>query len=373
MRAMRKIFGWLFGMVAIVCIGASAFGFRDDLLRNNGALRFGAFVGPAALLILAITFAMACWSSWNQRSAARAWGIAASLVIISVPLLNMRLSHRHMTSTDLQMIVFGAFAFAAYVWPDPEREAADAQGDMSSSGNEADEDNKAPQSEPQCGRLGVLRAYALIVAAAVVLIAVLRSAHAPWGVVGAFLVLACVVALFGEQLIGPNEHVQISSPSFELRIQHRYRFEYEELSNLGFTLLFCYGETFPLRRLLLIYPAFLFLIMWLNREVGTLQSRARLLLGFPVFISSNRATYAQPMQLGVKFFTLFQDGTILLTKSFGGKAKYGPTVVVHRMRNASISYTWAEHQKQAQALEATGKQIDREVTFETFSNISRKA
>jgi len=75
----------------------------------------------------------------------------------------------------------------------------------------------------------------------------------------------------------------------------------------------------------------------------------------------------------MKFHTAFQDGTILMTKNFGGKTKYGPKVVAHILKNASISDTWAEHKKQIQTLEATGKQIDRQISFQTFSDISYEA
>jgi hypothetical protein len=43
------------------------------------------------------------------------------------------------------------------------------------------------------------------------------------------------------------------------------------------------------------------------------------------------------------------------------------------MRNSSTKDAWAEHQKQIQLLEATGKQIDRKISFEAFSFISREA
>jgi hypothetical protein len=43
------------------------------------------------------------------------------------------------------------------------------------------------------------------------------------------------------------------------------------------------------------------------------------------------------------------------------------------MKNASISDTWAEHQKQIQALETAGKQIDRQISFQAFSDISYEA
>lgn len=229
------------------------------------------------------------------------------------------------------------------------------------------------RSQPQPGKRGVLRAYALIVAVEVALIALLRAAHVSWGVVNALAILACIVVLFGSQLTGPPEHVQISSPAFEQRIQERYSSESSQLSKLGFTPLFFFGEAFPLIRLLLIYPAFVVLIMWLNREVLAIQNGSRLLFGFPVFNSPDGTTYAHPLQLGVKFHTRFEDGAILMTKSFGGKRKYGPAVVVHALRNASISDTWAEHRKQIQTLEVAGKQVDGQISFETYSNISRTA
>jgi hypothetical protein len=41
----------------------------------------------------------------------------------------------------------------------------------------------------------------------------------------------------------------------------------------------------------------------------------------------------------MKFHSAFQDGTILMTKNFGGKTKYGPRVVANITKNASISDT----------------------------------
>lgn len=203
--------------------------------------------------------------------------------------------------------------------------------------------------------------------------ALLWKLHLPWVALNVVIILGFIATLFGKQLTGPTEYVQISSPAFEQRVQNRYRSQSNQLSNLGFVPLFFYGEAFPLSRLLLIYPAFLFLIMWLNREVATIHNGSKLLFGFPVFNSSNKTTYAHPNQLGVKFHTLFQDGTILLTKSFGGKTRYGPTVVLHRVANASIGNTWAEHQKQIQGLEAAGKRVDSAMSFEAFTRISNEA
>lgn len=213
----------------------------------------------------------------------------------------------------------------------------------------------------------------MTIAMEVTLIALLWAVHVPWVVLNALVLLVFTLGLFGNRITGPTEYVQISSPEFEHRIQRRYQSESNQLSNLGFTPLFFFGEAVPLLRLLLIYPALLFLIMWLNREVGTIQNRSRVLFGFPVFNSSDRTTYAHPSQLGVKFHTLFQDGTILLTKSFGGKTNYGPTVVLHRVTSGDIGDAWTKHQRQIQLLEGTGKQVDPKISFEAFAGISHDA
>jgi hypothetical protein len=122
-------------------------------------------------------------------------------------------------------------------------------------------DNQGHQSEPQTGKRGVLRAYALIISVEVALFSLLWALHVPWKILSALTVLALIAALIGKQLIGPVEHVQISSPAFEHRIEDRYRTELNQLSNLGFKPLFLYGEAYPLFRLLLIYPAFLFCLV----------------------------------------------------------------------------------------------------------------
>jgi hypothetical protein len=220
---------------------------------------------------------------------------------------------------------------------------------------------------------GVLRAYALVFALEIAFVALLWELQVPFVISSAVLILALIAAFFGKYLTGPTEYVQISSPAFEDRIQIRYCSQSDQLLNSGFMPLFFYGEAFPLYRLLLIYPAFLFLIMWLNREVAGVHDGSKLMFGFPVFISSDQSTYAHPNQLGAKFHTLFRDGTILLTKSFGGKTKYGPTVVLHKVTNGRISDAWKEHQKQIQVLEATGKQVESEISFNAFARISHEA
>ncbi|MGA9672307.1 MAG: hypothetical protein WBQ94_24045 [Terracidiphilus sp.] len=226
---------------------------------------------------------------------------------------------------------------------------------------------------PRSGKSTVWRVYVLGLLGELALLALLRRAHVSWGVIQVLLLLFLVLALLGKHLTGLSEHIQISFPVFEQRIQNRYGPQSLQLTNLGFSPLFFYGEAFPLIRVLLVFPAILFLTMWLNGEVATFFGGSKLLFGYPVFISQNRTAYAYPSKLGMKFHTAFQDGTVLMTKNFGGKSGYGPPVIAHILRSASISNAWTAHQAQIKALEANGQRVVDEVSFQIFSEMSRNA
>ncbi|MFC5860970.1 hypothetical protein ACFPT7_01545 [Acidicapsa dinghuensis] len=221
--------------------------------------------------------------------------------------------------------------------------------------------------------MGIVRFLVLTVLLLGAFNALLQIAHVSGEVQIAILVLFWILSLFGKYLVGTVECIQIVSPGFERRIQHRYRSQLNQLRDLEFSPLFSHGEAFPLYRLLLIYPAFLFTIMVLNREVASIEDGSKLVFGYSILNSSDRTTYAHALQFGVKYHTLFQDDTILLTKNFGARKKYDSGVVLHMLKNGSISATWAEHQKQVQLLEATGKQINREINFQNYLKISRLA
>jgi hypothetical protein len=173
-------------------------------------------------------------------------------------------------------------------------------------------------------------------------------------------------------LFGTIEPVQICIPEFEQRIRTRYQSETGQLTSLGFDHLFFFGEAIPLIRLLLLFPALIVFQMWLKRVPMTVYEETKNLSGNPVFASRDKTTYAHPNSLGVTFHTAFQDGTILATKNYGDPTDYGPTVEAQCMKDASISDLWTAHQRRTQELEADDKRIDRQISFQAYSEISRK-
>jgi len=172
-------------------------------------------------------------------------------------------------------------------------------------------------------------------------------------------------------ILGTVEHIQIFFPEFEQRIRTRYQSEISELNNLGFDYSFSDGQSLSLFRLPLLLPAIVVIGLWFKRRPMTLHGGTKILFVYPVLISRNKNSFSEIGDLGVNFNTAFQDGTILVSKCYKDESALGPMIVKYAQK-ASISDTWTEHQKRIAALEAEGKRVDRQTSFQAWAEISYK-
>jgi hypothetical protein len=171
---------------------------------------------------------------------------------------------------------------------------------------------------------------------------------------------------------GTVEHVQILSSELEMRIRKRYQLEISQLTDLGFDYLFSDGEAFSLFRLALILPALTVILMLRKGEVVTVHEGLKLMAGHPVYISRNKTAFAEPSGLGVKFYTALQNGSLLISKDYDDEdLPTGPMIAAYA-RKASISDTWADHQKRIEALEAAGKRVNQQYSFQAYAEIEDK-
>lgn len=122
MRSMRKLFGWFFAFVAVVCLNASARLFILDVVRGHERSSVLSLVPGTAMLLLAIVFAMTWWTSWKDRPTARTWGIAASFLNMSVFLLATYLTRWPRTRGTWELLVVNVFVLIVYGWPDGQTE-----------------------------------------------------------------------------------------------------------------------------------------------------------------------------------------------------------------------------------------------------------
>ena len=124
MRTLRKIFGWLFAILAIFCLLGWAsqlrFAFTQSHAHSIARSIFGEFVASVLMLATMLVFGMAWWTTWKDRPKARAWGLTASVLWLSAPLVNSYLLHHPMTDGKWKLVAVGAVALISYAWPGPE-------------------------------------------------------------------------------------------------------------------------------------------------------------------------------------------------------------------------------------------------------------
>jgi hypothetical protein len=84
------------------------------------------------------------------------------------------------------------------------------------------------------------------------------------------------------------------------------------------------------------------------------------------------STIALPFGLGIKLYTGFTDGTLLLSASFASCLQpSGGTVVKHASKLAPDEL-WRQHQERVAAAEAQDKQVRPAFDFERFVEMSRQ-
>jgi hypothetical protein len=166
-------------------------------------------------------------------------------------------------------------------------------------------------------------------------------------------------------MFGTIKHAPIHSPELDRRVRVKYQNDIEQLNRLGFDYLCSDGESFPLFRLLFVFPVVILAIMFFDGMPMTITG-GTILTAWPVLVARNRFAFAtSPDGSHVKFLTAFRDGTLLVSLNYDGPASRGPGIIRQCAAN-TISDAWAKHQARIQALEAEGKQVDRRATFEDY-------
>jgi hypothetical protein len=81
---------------------------------------FPSLIVPAVFVLQAYIFGMAWWTVWKDKTSAKNWGIAASLInILSILWLHLRHS-RSLSSREWELLAIGIVALIAFLWPDKE-------------------------------------------------------------------------------------------------------------------------------------------------------------------------------------------------------------------------------------------------------------
>lgn len=187
-----------------------------------------------------------------------------------------------------------------------------------------------------------------------------------------FVLLVCMVAIGVRRVFGTVEHVQIQSPPFIARIQKQFSAETVQFQSLGFQPAFCFGESVSAFRILLLFPAVVYINMWIKGEPLALYGGFRIVNGNPVLVARDRSAYVHPSGLGVTFHTALRDGTILMTRSYDSGGQYAEKVIVHSVK-APVAEMWSAHQREVASIATDLNPVDRQSSFEFYSAMDRKA
>jgi hypothetical protein len=167
-----------------------------------------------------------------------------------------------------------------------------------------------------------------------------------------------------------TDYQQVAQGKVQDKVRNRYRSEINVLKKVGFEeLCFCGEVTRPLG-CILFFPLFLF--MFIKGEVVKLKWPWRLAVQYPLLVAREQATFAILYGLGVKFYTSFTDGTVLICANSN---MVSPLTVDEKKfykysSPLDIEAAWDFHQGKVNEFKAGGRQTRDALCFEDYVEIS---
>ena len=168
-----------------------------------------------------------------------------------------------------------------------------------------------------------------------------------------------------------TEYILATDPDFHTRIRARYERDIESLTKLGFRHLCFYME--QLQPFSAVFQLPILLLMVLHREVLTIQSPLRIAPGFILLYHSDPPTIALPMGMGIKLYTGFTEGSILITCAFSNTGVPSPNPYIRRIETTKgLDEAWRLHQSNVRGVEVNGKVVLPQVSFNSYVDMSHR-
>jgi hypothetical protein len=168
----------------------------------------------------------------------------------------------------------------------------------------------------------------------------------------------------------PITCVEDVPPAIERRVRARYADQVHAMEQLGFHELCCYSELLGDYSLLRNLGNVIF--MRIKGEVLYRRPRLQAAASFLLLRHTEPETVALPMGMGVKLYSCFVDGTLVITASFVSTAVPRANTGVRKQAEAmSIPGAWQRHQERVAAFTANGA-ILRADSFAAYVAMSRQ-
>ena len=165
------------------------------------------------------------------------------------------------------------------------------------------------------------------------------------------------------------EYTQITDPDLQVRVRTRYEREIASLRGLEFRhLAYCLETLGPFSA---VYQLPVLLLTLPKKEVLAFPPPLRLAVACALLAHTEPPTIALCMGMGVKLYSSYMDGTILISSTFRSHAEPGPiSPIVKSPAARNVQDAWAVHQGHVSALEGQGRAISRGISFNDYVAIS---
>jgi Zn-dependent protease len=223
--------------------------------------------------------------------------------------------------------------------------------------------------------LGLLGAAGLIVVA--------FWLHSFWiGLISLYMVMNCWTGLQQAQILSRSassspassgafkqDYTEITDPTIQSRVRTRHSSKIASLQALGFQHFAYRLEALPPYSAVSKFPL---ILMMFTKEVLVFPKPARLGVANILLAHSSPSSIAEILGLGVKFYSVFSDGTLLISSSFPGALAPGPdSRIIKNPHCQSAEEAWVLHKQKVAELGAQGMSARSLSSFADYVEIER--
>jgi Zn-dependent protease len=223
--------------------------------------------------------------------------------------------------------------------------------------------------------LGLFGAIGLIVAAFFL--------HSFWiGLISLYMLMNCWTSLQHAQILSRlessppvprgrlgEEYTEITDSNVESRVRTRHASKIVSLQNLGFQH-FAFGlELLPPYSAISKFPI---VLLMLGKEVLIFPKPARLGVASILLSHSSPSSIATITALGIKFYSVFLDGTLLVSSSYRSPLVPSPNSrIIKNPDCQTVEEAWLAHNQKASELRARGLTLRRLSSFADYVEIEQ--
>ena len=166
-----------------------------------------------------------------------------------------------------------------------------------------------------------------------------------------------------------EEYTEINDPSIQSRVRARHNAKIASLQALGFQQFAYPLEALPPYSAISKFPVIL--MMW-SKEVLVFPKPARLGIANILLSHSSPSALAAVLGLGIKFYSVFSDGTLLISSTYRSPLGTGPKGrIVKNPHCQTVGDAWLAHKQKAAELAAKGVTVRNLSSFSDYLEIEK--